>query len=554
MRWVSQALRPRGLWPEICAASAAMLPPVESIPGVPLSQQAAAIADAQAWSGAADFEALLGAALAAEPTKTVATAAVPAEAGAAGLLLSSAPTDPPADRVRVDLQPSPAGLHDVVDAFSERMPVAPHTDWPVPRLGHATLQVLPLRPPFSTPLEEQAASSLSASEGAPPPHELPPRPPSAETNRPTRLSAGLSPAIETETSQDGEVMLETFSTRPATSSERTPELERGLPPSDAQQPTEASRSPAAPAANADPAQVAAAQVPSPTAAAGVGRFFPSRETSDRLLGLLRSSSEALQGTRPVTPLGGASVAEAEPDHFAPDPATGVLGGQGASERGGDGNDEPPPPPASRADEAIVALGAKSSGGSDLASGTVSQAAGLNVALPAAAHGALNSLAPATAALFPAPTDPSVSTPLQPVRVPDRPVIPPALQLAPIVITLSTLEQDAAMRLTLTLEPEELGRIEVAVERTGEARLAITMVADRPETLHLLQRDSALLDRALAQAGVGLEGRSLAFAFGGSGGRGDERRGRPNSRDEPVRDAVAEAAQPTSVRTLLDLAV
>lgn len=136
----------------------------------------------------------------------------------------------------------------------------------------------------------------------------------------------------------------------------------------------------------------------------------------------------------------------------------------------------------------------------------------------------------------------------------RAVVPPARQLAPVLITLALSSQDGPARLMLSLEPEELGRIEVAVERVTEGRLAITVVAERAETVLLLQRDSAVLDRALAQAGVGSEGRSLAFAFGGSGGRGGDRPGRPSSRDETARDAVAEAARPTSVHTLLDLAV
>ncbi len=537
-----------------------MLPQVEAIPGVPLPRQAVATADAQPLSGGAGFEALLGAALAAEPAETAATAAVPAEDAAAGLLpsLPSAdPADPTADRVAVDLQPSPVALPDALDASSERGPVAPQADWPVPRLGRPTLEAVPLRPPSSTPVEGDAASSPDASEGAPPPPEPLPPPAPAAANRPTHLPAVLRRATETKTSQDGEFLPETCSARPArpaASSEMGSEPERGLPPSDAQEPTETSRSPAAPAATIDPAPVTAALEPSPPAATETARFLQAGETSDRLVGLPLTVSEATRRTPALTPPGGASVANGDPDHHALDPTTDVFRGSAADDPGADASDEPPTPPGRSGDEPVIAGGAKSSRGTDFVPGAGTEGAGLNVALPAGGPGAINTLPLATATLFPAPTDPSAPTVLQAARAPDRPVIPPALQLAPIVITLSALDQGAATRLTLTLEPEELGRIEVAVERTGEARLAITVVADRPETLHLLQRDSALLDRALAQAGVGAEGRSLAFAFGGSGGRGDDRPGRPSSREEPAGDAAAEAAQPTPVRTLLDLAV
>lgn len=153
----------------------------------------------------------------------------------------------------------------------------------------------------------------------------------------------------------------------------------------------------------------------------------------------------------------------------------------------------------------------------------------------------------------APEGPS---PTVPVRSPaDRAFVPPVRQLAPVLITLALSPQDGPARLTLSLEPEELGRIEVAVERVAEGRLAITVLAERAETLHLLQRDSALLDRALAQAGVGSEGRSLAFAFGdpgggAPGGRGGERgstRAGPEQAPSGARPAVATTA-------LLDIAV
>lgn len=157
-------------------------------------------------------------------------------------------------------------------------------------------------------------------------------------------------------------------------------------------------------------------------------------------------------------------------------------------------------------------------------------------------------------------DPSAATepasPAVPVRsVADRAFVPPARQLAPVLITLALSPQDGPARLTLSLEPEELGRIEVAVERVAEGRLAITVVAERAETLHLLQRDSALLDRALAQAGVGSEGRSLAFAFGepGGGAHGDRGRERGPARASP--EQASPRSRPAGTATaLLDIAV
>jgi flagellar hook-length control protein FliK len=58
------------------------------------------------------------------------------------------------------------------------------------------------------------------------------------------------------------------------------------------------------------------------------------------------------------------------------------------------------------------------------------------------------------------------------------------QVAPFAVALA-LGPDA--RVTLTLEPAELGQVEVSIERQGEAA-AVRVVAERPETLALLQRD------------------------------------------------------------------
>ncbi|WP_161988333.1 flagellar hook-length control protein FliK [Elioraea sp. Yellowstone] len=136
-----------------------------------------------------------------------------------------------------------------------------------------------------------------------------------------------------------------------------------------------------------------------------------------------------------------------------------------------------------------------------------------------------------------------------------PPAPPAQQIAPVLVTLAAGATGQSESLILTLEPQELGRIEVEVTREGERRVAIAVIADRPETLHLLMRDAAVLDRALAQAGVGAEGRSLAFDLGGGSDRRGERgapaSGRGDAPATPRADGTARRADPLS---LLDIAI
>jgi flagellar hook-length control protein FliK len=136
-----------------------------------------------------------------------------------------------------------------------------------------------------------------------------------------------------------------------------------------------------------------------------------------------------------------------------------------------------------------------------------------------------------------------------------PPAPPAQQIAPVLVTLAAGATGQSESLILTLEPQELGRIEVEVTREGERRVAIAVIAERPETLHLLMRDAAVLDRALAQAGVGAEGRSLAFDLGG----GSDRRGEHGAPASGRGDAPATSRADGAVRradplSLLDIAI
>jgi flagellar hook-length control protein FliK len=66
------------------------------------------------------------------------------------------------------------------------------------------------------------------------------------------------------------------------------------------------------------------------------------------------------------------------------------------------------------------------------------------------------------------------------------------------------------RLTLRLDPAELGQVQIRIDRAQNATARVEITAERPETLALLQRDQPQLQRALDQAGVPADGRSLAF--------------------------------------------
>ncbi|WP_431283440.1 flagellar hook-length control protein FliK [Humitalea sp. 24SJ18S-53] len=171
---------------------------------------------------------------------------------------------------------------------------------------------------------------------------------------------------------------------------------------------------------------------------------------------------------------------------------------------------------------------------------------------------------APAALRPEPPQAVVPaalpTPPSTITATERPIVrpprqTPAGQIAPVAIALS-LGGEAGGAITVSLDPIELGRVDVRVERMGDLA-TVQVVADRPETLQLLQRDHATLDRALAEAGIGGGGRSLSFSLGGEGRGGQERPRRPSGAAMTIAGGPGPAPDQRGAsrpRALLDIAV
>jgi flagellar hook-length control protein FliK len=144
------------------------------------------------------------------------------------------------------------------------------------------------------------------------------------------------------------------------------------------------------------------------------------------------------------------------------------------------------------------------------------------------------------ALLPPLQDAPASPPVQPARLPaidpTAPVLPispdpvvhpaastdtanapvasaragtPAAQVAPTLVQMAHAP-DGAQRLTVRLEPPELGHVQVRIDRLPEAPARVEITVEKAETLTLLLRDQPQLQRALDQAGVPAEGRSITF--------------------------------------------
>lgn len=71
-------------------------------------------------------------------------------------------------------------------------------------------------------------------------------------------------------------------------------------------------------------------------------------------------------------------------------------------------------------------------------------------------------------------------------------------------------EEGGSRLTIELDPVELGSIEVSLQRDERGTASATFTVERPETLQLLQRDTRTLVDLLAGAGFSVDSGSLGF--------------------------------------------
>ena len=96
------------------------------------------------------------------------------------------------------------------------------------------------------------------------------------------------------------------------------------------------------------------------------------------------------------------------------------------------------------------------------------------------------------------------------------------------------------RITIKLNPEDLGKVDVKLELGKDGLVRATISAEKPETLDMLQRDSRVLEKALQEAGLKTDQQSLAFDMRGGNGQ-------PADRDQggPASDGRMAGDDPTS---------
>lgn len=113
-----------------------------------------------------------------------------------------------------------------------------------------------------------------------------------------------------------------------------------------------------------------------------------------------------------------------------------------------------------------------------------------------------------------PVAPGVGT-SSPRRVEQVQAAPSTVQAAPIDQVVPAVVKilgtpDGTQSVAVRLQPSELGQVQIRVDRTNEGMAHVSIMAERPETLQMLQHDEPRLQQALDQAGVPSNGRIVTF--------------------------------------------
>jgi flagellar hook-length control protein FliK len=132
-----------------------------------------------------------------------------------------------------------------------------------------------------------------------------------------------------------------------------------------------------------------------------------------------------------------------------------------------------------------------------------------------------------------------------------PTTTPSLQLA---VHIARAAQDGMNKVSVRLDPPELGRVDVKLEVGHDGRVQALVAADRQETLNMLQRDARDLARALTDAGLQADTGNLNFSLRQNGGDGPTADGDGRGQapagdlraDEPLAGDMAEV-EPAAIR-------
>lgn len=133
---------------------------------------------------------------------------------------------------------------------------------------------------------------------------------------------------------------------------------------------------------------------------------------------------------------------------------------------------------------------------------------------AGAHNAVPKPDPAQAPNLTAPVQHASPTSVALAAAPAMPPAPQAaaVPLAGVAVEIVGKALAGKHHFEIRLDPPELGRIDVRLDVDRDGRVTSHLIADRRDTLDLLRRDSAGLERALQDAGLKTSDNGLQFSL------------------------------------------
>ena len=96
----------------------------------------------------------------------------------------------------------------------------------------------------------------------------------------------------------------------------------------------------------------------------------------------------------------------------------------------------------------------------------------------------------------------------------KPNIPTNELVDQIKVRISKAAKEGVEKININLKPKELGNIQVKLETDGHGNIKASIIASRPETLDMLQKDASVLKQALAEAGLKTDDNAFNFSYRG----------------------------------------
>ncbi len=94
-----------------------------------------------------------------------------------------------------------------------------------------------------------------------------------------------------------------------------------------------------------------------------------------------------------------------------------------------------------------------------------------------------------------------------------------MPISEVAVTIAARAQSGSSNFEIRLDPPDLGRIDVQLKVDSGGNVTSHIIAERPETLSLLQRQAPQLERALQDAGLST-GEGMQFSLADQGFAGN----------------------------------